>query len=77
MISLEQVAWELSLGFCGCPTLRRLREGWDAFRLLQSEKCPSDRLSTRHPILHLAELSRLVVLTLPLRDGLAQFGPNL
>jgi hypothetical protein len=33
MISLEQVAWELSPRFCGCPTLRRLCEGWDGFAL--------------------------------------------
>ena len=76
MISLEQVAWELSLGFCGCPILRRLREGWDAFRLLQSGNALRIACLPRHPTLHLAEL-RLVVLTLPLGDGLAQFGPNL
>ena len=34
MISLEQVALELSFRFCGCPTLRRLCEGWDGFHLL-------------------------------------------
>jgi glc operon protein GlcG len=33
--SLEQVALELNLGFCGCPTLRGLCEGWDGFDLLQ------------------------------------------
>src|SRR5579862_5164706 len=33
--SLEQVALELNLGFCGSPTLRGLCEGWDGFDLLQ------------------------------------------